>query len=529
MGCGARHAPRPVASRVVTDAQTADGVLGPRLRWTTIGLCSLILFVAFEAMAVTTVMPVIARQLDGTSLYTLAFAGSTAVSVVGMVLSGEWCDRHGPTLPLLLSTVLFMAGLAIAGLAPTMVVLVVGRLVQGIGGGGLIVAVYVLVARSYPPRLHPVIFVGFSTAWVVPSLVGPFVAGVLAQTVGWRWIFLAVIVMAAAGLVMVRSVGPRSTGHPAAARRRAGERSGLVGSGDADTGTGVREAGTDVAIDAAGSPESTPWKFSRLIWAVLLAAAVLVLSAASDFTPVWRWTASVAAAIVLVVALRPLMPKGMLRAARGLPSVLGARILLAAAQFSAEVYVPYLLVDHFAFAPSIAGLALTGGAISWSGGSWLQGKLGTSAIGARISNRRWIVTGMVFVCLGIAGTALVCALSSGAGSISPYAIFGIWVFAGLGMGIATPRLSVMMLAYSIPADQGFNSSAQSIADSAGGAIGVATVGLAFTSLSGIGTTDAAGTAGSTLPYTICFVIGTVFALAAVVVATRVGRVPASAR
>jgi MFS family permease len=58
-----------------------------------------------------------------------------------------------------------------------MAVLVTGRLVQGFGGGALTVALYVAVARWYPARLHPMVFVGFSTSWVLPSLIGPFVAG----------------------------------------------------------------------------------------------------------------------------------------------------------------------------------------------------------------------------------------------------------------------------------------------------------------------------------------------------------------
>ena len=63
---------------------------------------------------------------------------------------------------------MFVLGLLIAGTAGTMPVLVAGRLVQGLGGGGLTVALYVVIARVYPPVLHPKIFAAFSAAWVIP-------------------------------------------------------------------------------------------------------------------------------------------------------------------------------------------------------------------------------------------------------------------------------------------------------------------------------------------------------------------------
>ncbi|MHA7985131.1 MFS transporter [Rathayibacter sp. CAU 1779] len=460
--------PEQDASQTATnpvDTAPGEGVLGRRYRWITIGMSALVLFVAFEAMAVTTVMPVIARELHGTSLYTLAFAGSTAISLVGMVVAGSWCDRRGPSRPLVIAVVLFVAGLAIAGLAPDMLVLVAGRLVQGLGGGALTVALYVVVARWYPPRLQPMVFVGFSTAWVIPSLVGPFLAGVVAQTVGWRWIFLGVIVVALAGLLMIHRV--------------------LVGIPD--------ERNDDVA-----------WQPARIVWAMVAASAVLVLGFATEFGELLRWITFVVAAVVLAVAVRPLMPRGTLRAVRGLPSVLLTRILISGAELAAEVYVPYLLIDRYGLSPAIAGLALTGGAVAWSGGSWVQGKLG-----GRVSNPRWVALGVLSIAIGVAGTTLIAAFG-----LSPWILFGVWIFAGFGMGIALPRLTVLMFGYSNRDDQGFNSSAQAIADAVGAASAVAVAGLVFTSLAA---------AGGAWPYTAVFAFGTVLTLLALGTATRVGR------
>ena len=60
------------------------------------------------------------------------------------------------------------------------------------------------------------------------------------------------------------------------------------------------------------------------------------------------------------------MPRGTLTARRGLPSVILTRGLASAAFFGAEVYLPYLLVERYAFSPTFAGLTLTGGAIAWA-------------------------------------------------------------------------------------------------------------------------------------------------------------------
>ena len=155
---------------------------------------------AFEALALTTVMPTIARDLHGESLYAMAFtatlaAGSSASSGRATSPTGGARGRR-----CVLGLVLFALGLVGAGLAPTMPVLVGARVVQGLGAGMTSTALYVLVTRIYPPRLHTAILAGFSAAWVVPSIVGPFVAGVIAETIGWRWVFgLAIVVLLGAG------------------------------------------------------------------------------------------------------------------------------------------------------------------------------------------------------------------------------------------------------------------------------------------------------------------------------------------
>ncbi|MET3719923.1 MFS transporter [Arthrobacter sp. UYEF21] len=446
---------------------TTAGILQRPYLWVTIGACSLVFLAAFESLAVTTIMPVVSRELGGASLYALAFAGPLATGVIGMVVAGNWSDRRGPTLPLYASVALFVVGLLIAGTAVSMPLLVAGRLVQGLGGGALTVALYVVVARVYPAVLHPGIFAAFSAAWVIPSLVGPFAAGIVAEVLSWHWVFLGVVGLVIPALVMIVPV--------------------------------LR--GVNPEPEQATPP---PWPVGRIGWAALAALAVLGLNLSAGVTiagvPAAPALLAAAAVVIALIAVRPLLPRGTLLARRGLPSVILTRGLAGAAFFGAEVYLPYLLIEQYAFPPTFAGLALTAGAVAWAGAAAIQGRLGN-----RLRHRTAVRIGSALVLLAIALTLATAALHWPAA----VAMAG-WIFAGGGMGLIYPRLSVMTLALSTKENEGFNSSAMSIADSLGGALALATTGIVFAA----STTTAASFAG-------VFALTAVVAVAAVAVAPRV--------
>src|SRR6476469_2822184 len=178
--------------------QAQPRLLSPAYAATTVGMFALCAFVAFEATAITTVMPTVEAQLEGVELYALSFTAPLASGVVGMVVAGGWSDRRGPIVPLAAALVLFASVLVVCGLAPSMEVLVAGRILQGLGGGALTVCLYVLVGLIFPAALQPAIFTSFAAAWVLPTLFGPALAAYVAHVAGWRWVFLGVVVMVAA-------------------------------------------------------------------------------------------------------------------------------------------------------------------------------------------------------------------------------------------------------------------------------------------------------------------------------------------
>ena len=178
------------------------GLFAPGLRALTIAGVTLVAVEAFEQVAVSTAMPTVAAALGGLSQYALAFGVPAAAGILGMVWAGIWSDRRGPVGALATGWLLFVVGLLISGSAQSMTMLICGRALQGLGTGLTTVALYVVVARTYPERLRPRVFSAYAAAWVLPALIGPAIAGYLVVHVGWRWVFLSVPFVAfAAALV----------------------------------------------------------------------------------------------------------------------------------------------------------------------------------------------------------------------------------------------------------------------------------------------------------------------------------------
>ncbi|GAA3948681.1 MFS transporter [Microbacterium soli] len=427
----------------------------------TVGTVSLIFLAAIEALAVTTVMPVVAEDLHGEELFAVAFSATLATGVIGMVGVGAWSDRSGPRAPLYTAVALFAAGLLVSGFALDMHVFIIGRLIQGLGAGGQTVALYVVVARIYPPQLHGRVFAAFAAAWVLPSMVGPFLAGAVTEFLHWRWAFLGVAVLTATAFALVAT---RLRGVPLEAD--AGEQTDAGQQASVRTRAEGRSAGNEASsAREAGSARIAV----RMLLAVLVASCAVAVGLAADAPAPTGAPLAVGAIAVIGVALLPLLPKGALRAAPGLPSVVLVRGLAAGAFFAAEAYVPRLLIDRFEFSPTVAGLALTLSALGWSLASAVQGRYGDALGSTRIM---WIAA----MCM-LAGVAAVLWVS--AVGVDPWVVVTCWGVAGAGMGLLYPRLTVLTLAYSTTADEGFNSSALSISDSTGSAVAIAVAGLGF--------------------------------------------------
>jgi MFS family permease len=421
-------------SAVADETSASASPFSDGLRPLSWGIFGLILAVAFEFMAVATALPVAARQLGGLGLYPWALTGFLGGAMFGNGVAGEVCDRIGPRLPMLGGTLTFGAGLLVSGLSTSMPMLICGRIVQGLGAGFLIVAVYVVIGQCYPETHRPRMMSLLSTAWVVPSVVGPFVAGGLTQLISWRWAFLSIAPFVPLPLIAVM---PRMS---------------------ATTRTDVRRSG-------------------RVQLAATMALGAASLQWAGIEAERHRWVATglaaVAGAVLVVIAARRLFPPGTLRLARGLPSVIAFRGVIAGGFFCCEAYVPLMLVEHRGATPTLAGLAVASTAVGWSAGSWWQSR---PSLG--LPRSRLVPLGAAVTTLGVLATGAAAIVTDAFTVPAELAGVGLLV-GGLGMGLSMSSNAVLLFEFSPVEDRGANSAAIQMSDSLGGLLAIGAAGVVY--------------------------------------------------
>jgi MFS family permease len=429
-------APRP--REEPTGQGRVPGLWAPQRRALTTGLVLTTTFVASEALAAVTVMPVVARDLGGLRLYGWVFSAFMLGSLIGIVAAGREADRRGPAAPFVAGVVLFGAGLAVAGLAPSMGVLVAGRVLQGIGAGAVPSVAYATIGRSLPGVLRARMMAVLSTAWVVPGLLGPAVSAEVARLFGWRWVFLGLLpVVAVAGAIAVP------------------------------------------ALIRLGPPDSPPAPTHRIVDGIRTAAGATIFLAGLTLAP---GSGSILLGLALIgvgvaaglPALVRLVPPGTLTAREGLPATIFLRGLLTFTFFGADAYVPLTITAVRHRSPVVASIAVTGATLAWTAGAWVQARLSETWDGRRLV--RW---GLVIILAGIAGMVLV--LQPG----TPVAVgLAAWTVAGLGMGLAYAPLSLMMLQKATPGQEGQASASLNLADVLGTAIGIGVGGAAVAAAAG---------------------------------------------
>ncbi|WP_137989075.1 MFS transporter [Streptomyces vilmorinianum] len=428
-----------VAPTAVAAPTGGGSVLDREHRALSVGIVSVVLLIAFEATAVGTAMPVAARELDGIPLYAFAFSAYFTTSLFAMVLSGQWSDRSGPLAPLTAGITAFAAGLLLSGTAGAMWLFILGRAVQGLGGGLVIVALYVVVGRAYREALRPAIMAAFAASWVVPSVIGPLASGTVTEHLGWRWVFVGIPVLV---------VFPLALALPAIRR---------TASGPADP---------DAPLPS--------YDRRRIRLALGISAGAGLLQYAGQEL---RWLSllpAVAGAALLVPAVRGLLPRGTYRAARGLPSVVLLRGIAAGSFIAAESFVPLMLVTQRGLSPTLAGLSLAVGGATWAFGSYLQSRPWTEPYRERL-----VVVGMVLVAASIAAAPSVLLPS-----VPVWVVAVAWGFGCLGMGMVIASTSVLLLKLSAPEEAGANSAALQISDGLSNVLLLAAGGAAFAALGG---------------------------------------------
>ena len=401
--------PHPVRMQPAIDP-LEDGLWSPHRRGLTVGLVLTITLVAFEALAISTVLPIVVGELGDMPLYGWVFTAFLLGSLIGIAVVGGLIERRGLAGPFAAGLGLFAIGLLIGGLAPSMPVLVAARFVQGMGAGAIPPIAYVAIGRSLPEHLRPRMFATLSTAWVLPGVMGPAIAGAVGELAGWRYVFLGLLpLIAVAGLLTIRAVAAVPAG------------------------------------DAAPSDEAVRAGRRRLPNALLVAAGAGLLTVGlTSGEPVLLVLFVALGLAALLPSFARLTPPGTLTARPVLPAAVLLRGVLTFTFFGVDAYVSLTLEQYRGLSAVAAGIALTAATVAWTAGSWIQAKGST-----RWSTDRFVKAGFLVAIIGLASFTLVLIPS-----VPVIVAIPTFAIAGLGMGLGYAPLALIVLREAAPEVQG---------------------------------------------------------------------------
>lgn len=483
-----------------------EGLFSRTYAGATASFAGVMFLTGFAALAVVPTLPAAARDLAGVALYPLVAGAFVAASLLGGVLGGGWADRAGARRPLAAGVALAVATLLVSATSTSIWQLAAGRFLDGIAAGMIAVAINTAIGQAYPDHLRPRALALMSTCWIVPSLAGPPLAGLVAEWWSWRTVFfglaalslppsLAVVALlrgrTGRAIPVVRSgaVTVRSEARPV--RSEAGSVRSESGPAQSEA-VPVRSEGAPVPQEAAPvSPGAGPVHVppegalvppgaepvrseDRPPRPALMVAAAVSLGAAMGQYAASGWDlrhllCGAAGLALLAVFVPRLLPPGTWRAARGLPATVLLRGLASGAYFTLEAFVP-LLLDSARRVPAVlTGLAFTGAAVAWAAASWAQGNLL-----ARRPRHHLVAVGA----LVLAAAVGLAAAGTLPGMPAPTAGAAM-IVAAVGMGLLAPSLTLLSLAHSPPDRQGYASSAMQTAQNLGQVAVMALASAAF--------------------------------------------------
>ena len=398
----------------------------PARRNLSVGLLLGVLLIAFESLAVATALPEVARELHGLKLYGWPLSAFFMGFMVGTVALGAAADQAGPYRPVLAALLLFAAGLTVAGLAPNMAVLIGGRVLQGLGGGGIISAAYLVINTAYPDAMRARMLALLSSAWVLPALIGPALSSYVTGLWSWRGVFLGLIpLVALAASLLLPTLGK------------------LPGAG-------------------------TPINRARIGAVVLAASGTTLLLAGLTELGQGNWLGGLLllpGLLLALPALGRLFPARVWQLAAPLSAGYATRFLLTFSFFGTESVLPLGLAEVRGLSLLQAGLFLTGGALTWSATSLAQSRFDERTHGSKRSGV--VRLGAVFISLGLLG--VLAALIFPAWPL--WLAAASWGLGAMGMGLAFPAHTLVVMQHAPAGQQGEISGTLQLSDMLGSALG----------------------------------------------------------
>lgn len=370
---------------------------------------------AVNVYIATTMLPTVVEDIGGLDLYAWNTTLFVVASILGSALSIKLLERAGPRGSYALATLIFAAGAVICALATSMPMMLVGRLVQGVGGGFLFALAYAMIRLAFEEPLWPRAMALVSGMWGVATLIGPAVGGVFAEWGVWRAAFWSVTAVAVLFALLASNVLPQ------------------------------REASS-----SAAARSSVPW-----LQILLLTLAVISVSLGSTSSSAVNNFVGIVMAVFLAVVLmriesrakQTLLPSGALRLRSRLAALYGLMSLLVVMITSGEVFVPLFLQVLHQQSPLAAGYLAALMAAGWTLGS---------LVGSGFSGRgvdRALMIGPALGWLGMIGLVLWVPAAGSGTWLQMMPICVALAVIGIGVGLAWPHLLTRVLTSAPPEEQ----------------------------------------------------------------------------
>lgn len=355
---------------------------------------------AIEATIVSTAMPEIVGELGGFSLYSWVFSAYLLMNTVTVLIYGKLSDLFGRKPILIIGICIFLVGSILCGLATSMEMLIIFRLVQGFGAGAVTPIATTIIGDIYTKEERAKIQGYLSSVWGISAVSGPAIGGLLVEYVSWRYVFWINLPL---GILAI--VGVASFLHEKIDRKKHD-------------------------IDYKGA-----------ILITLAVSTLMVLLVEGGVNIAWSSPFAIALGIICVLsfilfvnvenkAVEPVMPFSVWREKSiliaNLASLTTGVILIGISSF-----LPAFVQGVMEKPPIVAGFTLTAMSIGWPIASIFSGKL-LLTIGFRTTS---LIGGGAL----ILGSILFAALSPESGPL--WAAVGSFVI-GVGMGLTTTAFIV---------------------------------------------------------------------------------------
>ncbi len=369
----------------------------------TLGICFVIMLVALDQTIVGTALPTIVAELKGFDLYAWVATSYLLTSVITVPIFGRLGDFYGRKPFLIASIIIFVAASVLCGLSNSMLMLVLARGLQGIGGGMLVGTAFASVADLFPDahvRLRWQIIL--SAAFGIATSVGPSLGGFLTQSLGWRWVFYVNLPVGALSLFFAWRYVPHIRHVASTAKMR------------------LDWFGAVLITLSLGSlqllVEMLPKRGLTMAMLGLLAFTV------AAFYGLWKWERHTE---------QPILPFEMVRDP-ALSSLFILSVLAGFSMFSMLMYAPLLFQGGFGMSPREAGLLITPLVACITVASIVNGRVVT-----RIPNPNIMMTvGFVLIALSCLGIVL-----SQRGTSTSFMLTAM-LAGGFGLGLVLPNLTV---------------------------------------------------------------------------------------